>query len=124
MVPCRGGGDVGQEAGARTGRRQWPCVSRGRGHTPDAGTESVTGRCGENLISRPVTDPATGRGDNEPGGMALFLAGSAMGSAGTGADRFGTRFFQAMGEDRFGVRRGPAVGQHFFHIRVVRMQAE
>ena len=71
-----------------------------------------------------LTDPATGRGDNEPGGMALFLAGSAMGSAGTGADRFGTRFFQAMREDRFGMRRGPAVGQHFFQIRVVRMQAE
>ena len=81
---------------------------------PDAGTESVTGRFGENLISRPVTDPSTGRGDNEPPGVALFLAGSTMGSAGASAGGSGSGFVQAMGEDRLGMCRGPAVGQHFF----------
>ncbi len=105
------------------GRRRWLCVWRA-GHTPDAGAESVTGRCDENLISRPVTDPAVDRGENEPAGAALFLASTAMGSTGTGADRLGTRFFQAMGKDRVGMRRGPAVGQHFLQMQVVRIQAQ
>ncbi len=96
----------------------------GRGHVPGDGTESLTGRCGENLISRPMADPSMDRGDSESAGVVLFLAGAAMGSAGTGADRFGTRFLQAMGEDRVGMRCGPAVGQHFFQIRGVRVQAE
>ncbi len=73
MVSCRGGGSVGlglrawQERGGDASH-----VFGGRGHVPGAGTESVTGRCGENLISRPVTDPSKGRGDSEPVGVALL----------------------------------------------------
>jgi hypothetical protein len=47
-----------------------------------------------------------------------------MGSAGSGTDRFGARFFQAMVEDRLGMCGGPAVGQHFFQTRVVGVQTE
>ena len=50
----------------------------GRRIMPDAGTESVTGRWGENLIARPRTDPAMGRGDSEPPGVGLFLAGTCI----------------------------------------------
>ena len=62
MVPCPGGGGVGRGAAMVA-----VCLAGG-GIVPDAGTESVAGRCGENLISRPVTDPSMGRGDNEPSG--------------------------------------------------------
>ena len=68
--------------------------------------------------------PAMGREDGEPPGVALFLAGAAMGPAGTGADCFGARFFQAMGKDCLRMGCGPAVGQHFFQVRGVRVQAE
>jgi hypothetical protein len=89
-------------------------VIGGRGCLPDAGLESVTGPCGGDLIALPRADSARGREDSEPPGGALFLTGPAMGSAGTGADCFGARFFQAMSENRLGMRRRPAVGQHLF----------
>ena len=96
----------------------------GEGYLPDAGLESVTGRCSENLISRPVTDAAMDHADDEPPRVALFLAGAAMGGAGWGTDCFGARFFQAMSEDRLGMGCGPVVGQHLFEVRVVRIQTE
>ena len=65
-----------------------------------------------------------GHGDNEPGDVALFLAGTAMGPAGAGAGGSGSGFVEAMAEDRLGMCRGPAVGQHCFQTRVIRIQAE
>jgi len=92
-----GGFDRGRDAAATSA-----VVLGGRGHTPDAGPKSATGRCVENLVSRPVTDPSMAHGDSEPGGAALFLAGTAMSPAGAGGS--GSRFVQSMGEDRLGLR--------------------
>ncbi len=64
------------------------------------------------------------RGDNEPGGVTLFLAGTAMGPTSTGAGGSGSGFVQSMSENRLGMGRGPAVGQHLFQTRVIRVQAE
>jgi len=95
-----GGSDLGQNAAAMAA-----VVLGGRGNPPDAGPESATGRS-----ARPVADRSTADGDNEPEGMALFLAGTPMGPTLTGAGGFGSGLFEPMGEDRFGMRCGPAVG--------------
>ena len=63
-------------------------------------------------------------GENEPGNVALSLAGSTMGPAGAGAGGFGSGFFEPMGEDRLGICCRPAVGQHLLQTQVIRMQAE
>ena len=76
------------------------------GNVPDAGN----GVMRRELNFPPVPDPSMGRADDEPPGVALFLAGAAMGAAGSCADCFGARFFQTMGEDRVGMRCRPAVG--------------
>ena len=75
-------------------------VLGGRGHTPDAGPKSATGRCVEDLVSRPGTDPSVAHGDDEPGGVALFPASTAMSPAGAGAGGSGSGFVPSMGEDR------------------------
>ena len=77
LQPCQELGDDGSG------------VFGGWGYLPEAGTEWATGQCSENLVSRLVTDPAVGRGDSEPAGVSLSLAGAAMGSASTGTDCFG-----------------------------------
>ena len=69
-----------------------------------------------------VSEPVCPAGDRF--GRGSLAAGTAMGSAGTGTDCSGSRFFQAVSENCVRMCRGPAIGQHLFQVRIVCVQAE